>query len=447
MSSETQTHPGAAPGADPDLTGGGASGCCEQLAAASRVSRRRFLQGAAAGGAGAVATTVFGGAVRQTAFAATTGGNVLVVISLRGGVDGLGMVVPHGDPAYYKARPRLAVARDRLVARDGFFGLHPMMKPVEWLFTGGELAAVQAVGMDRPNRSHFLAMEEVEDADPTSSVRRGWVNRMVGLNQVNQPTEAVHLTSSMVPTMLAGSAPTLSATNLDNFSLPGADDAWATARRRQLGTVWNGAPGPLGSAGRSSLRVADRLGPVAEQTYRPANGVAYPDKWPSSELSAALKDTAHLIRAEVGAEIISVDYGSWDMHSDYGTHEWGEMQSMVTGFAESLNAFMRDLGPALRSRVTVVTISEFGRRVAENGNRGLDHGWGNMMLVAGGGVKGGRYYGTWPWLSADKLADGDLSVTTDYRNVLGEIVTRRFPDRPVGKVFPGLAYRPLGIMR
>ena len=423
------------------------AGCCEEYEHAAGVSRRRFLQGAAATGAGAVATSVFGDAVRQTAFAATAGGNVLVVISLRGGIDGLGMVVPHADPAYYSARPRLSLPADRLVARDDFFGLHPAMKPVEWLFTGGELAAVQAVGMDRPNRSHFLAMEEIEDADPTSSVRRGWVNRMVGLNQVSQPTEAVHLTSSMVPTMLAGPAPTLSASNLNDFSLPGADDSWAQARRRQLGTVWGGAPGPLGAAGRSALRVVDRLGPVAEQDYTPSNGVTYPTSWPSSGLSAALKDTAHLIRAEVGAEIVSVDYGSWDMHSDYGTDEWGEMQSMVTGFAESLDAFMRDLGPALRSRVTVVTISEFGRRVAENGNRGLDHGWGNMMLVAGGGVKGGRYYGTWPWLSSPELEDGDLAVTTDYRNVLGEIVTRRFPDRSIGTVFPGLTYRPLGIMR
>jgi uncharacterized protein (DUF1501 family) len=422
-------------------------GCCADYERAAGVSRRRFLKGAAASGAGAVATSVFGDAVRQTAFAATGGGNVLVVISLRGGIDGLGMVVPHADPAYYAARPRIAVPKDRLVARDAFFGLHPAMKPVEWLFTGGELAGVHAVGMERPNRSHFLAMEEIEDADPGSSVRRGWVNRMVGLNRVSQPTEAVHLTSSMVPTMLAGPTPTLSAGGLSDFSLPGAEDGWAGRRRRQLGTMWGGVPGPLGGAGRSALKVVDRVGPVAKQTYRPANGVKYPTDWPANGLAAALKDTAQLIRSNVGAEIVSIDYGSWDMHSDYGTDEWGAMQSMVGGFARSLDAFMRDLGGELRQRVTVVTISEFGRRVAENGNRGLDHGWGNMMLVAGAGVKGGRYYGSWPWLTAKNLEDGDLAVTTDYRNVLGEVVTRRFSDRSIGKVFPGLSYRPLGLMR
>ncbi len=418
---------------------------CQDYARASAVSRRRLLQGAAAAGTGAVATSLFGDAFRQTAFAATTGRNVLVVLSMRGGVDGLGMVVPHGDPGYYGARPRLAVSRAGLVAQDAFFGLHPAMKPLEWLYAAGELAAVHAVGMERPNRSHFLAMEEIEDADPASSTRRGWVNRMVGLNRVAQPTEAIHVNGTVTPTMLAGPAPTLSAAKLSKFSLPGAVDGWADNRRRQLRTVWGPASGPLGVGARSAIGVARRLGTVAGQTYRPHNGVRYPTEWPATGLSAALADTAHLIRADVGAEIVSIDYGSWDMHSDYGHEGAGDMQAMVSGFARSLDAFLRDLGE-LRSRVTVVTISEFGRRVAENGNRGLDHGWGNMMLLVGGGVRGGRYYGRWPGLRAGELEDGDLKVTTDYRDVLGEVIARRFPDRSVGKVFPGLVHRPVGVM-
>jgi uncharacterized protein (DUF1501 family) len=420
---------------------------CAEFERAADLSRRRFLQGVAATSAGAVATTMFGDAVRQTAFGASSGGNVLVVISLRGGIDGLGMVVPHGDPAYYLARPRIGVSRASLVAQDSFFGLHPSMKPLAWLYDSGELAAVHAVGMARPNRSHFLAMEEIEDADPGSSLRRGWVNRMVGLNGTAQPTEAVHLNGTVVPTMLAGPTPTLSATKLDGFALPGAVDSWADNRRRQLNTVWASAPGALGAAGRAALQVSAKLGPVAQQTYRPQNGAAYPTAWPAAPLADALQDTAHLIRADVGAEIVSVDYGSWDMHSEYGGESQGQMQAMVSGFAQSLDAFMRDLGPALRSRVTVVTISEFGRRVAENGNRGLDHGWGNMMLLVGGGVRGGRYYGRWPGLVPTALEEGDLKVTTDYRTVLGEVITRRFPDRSVSKVFPGLGYSPLGVMR
>jgi uncharacterized protein (DUF1501 family) len=422
--------------------------CCREYERAAGLSRRRFLKGVAAAGTGAVTTTMFGDALRQTSFAATTGGNVLVVISLRGGIDGLGMVVPHGDPAYYAARPRIAVPKGSLVALDpkGMFGLHPRMKPLEWLFNSGELAAVHAVGMEQPNRSHFLAMEEVEDADPTSSTRRGWVNRMIGLDGGSSPSEAVHLTSSIVPAMLVGPSPTLSAERLDRVMLVGAENEYARNRRRQLDTVWGSAKGSLGAAGRSALKAVDQLGPIAAKTYRPANGVVYPDKFPASDLSAALKDTAHLIRANVGTEVVSIDYGSWDMHSDYGTTEYGEMRGMVGGFAEALDAFMRDLD-TLRSRVTVVTISEFGRRVAENGNHGLDHGWGNMMLLAGAGVRGGQYYGRWPGLGSGKLVEGDLQVTTDYRNVLGEVITRRFPDRSTAKVFPGLSYRPLGLMR
>jgi len=187
------------------------------------------------------------------------------------------------------------------------------------------------------------------------------------------------------------------------------------------------------------------LAPVVNATYTPS--VTYPTAFPATGLAAALKDTAHLIKSEVGTEVVTIDYGSWDMHSDYGTTAWGDMQSMTAGFAGVLDAFMRDLGPDLRSRVTVVTISEFGRRIRENGNRGLDHGWGNMMLVMGAGVRGGRYYGNWPGLDASQRSDGDLKVTTDYRNVLAEIVKTRFGGgSPISTVFPGLTYQPTGFM-
>jgi uncharacterized protein (DUF1501 family) len=417
--------------------------CCEDYARAAGLSRRAFLGGMAVTGAGAVAASMFGDALLQASFGATTGGNVLVVISFRGGIDGLGMVVPHGDPGYYAARPRIGVPSASLVAKDAMFGLHPHMAPLEWLYNHGELAAVQAVGMSQPNRSHFLAMEEVEDADPTSSVRRGWGNRMIGLDADVLPNEGVNLGSSITPTMLVGPAPSLAAGSLGQITLAGAEGDYAARRRHQLQTMWASAPGPLGAAGRSALDTVARLKSVATATYVPT--VPYPDQWPAADLSAALKDTAQLVKADVGTEVVSVDYGSWDMHSGYGTVSAGGMQSMVAGFAASLDAFLRDLG-ALRSRVTVVTISEFGRRVSENGNHGLDHGWGNMMLVAGGGVVGGRYYGRWPGLGSGSLLDGDLAVTTDYRNVLGEIVTSRFPGRSIGSVFPGLTYRPLGLM-
>ena len=416
-------------------------GCCEDYARASGLSRRRFLAGLAATSGAAVATSVFGDAVRQTAFGKDVDGNVLVVVSLRGGVDGLGMVVPHGDPGYYAARPRIGVPAERLVAGDAFFGLHPRMLPLEWLWAAGELAAVHAVGMRVPNRSHFLAMEEIEDADPTSSVRRGWVNRMVGLDADTTPYEAVNLGDPITPTALVGDAPTLAARSLKDIKLVGAEEDFADRRRRQLTTMWRDVPTPLGAAARSALQTSQDLGPVVRAGYQPT--VAYPRAWPAVGLAQALENTAQLIKANVGTEVVTIDYGSWDMHSDYGSADAGEMQAMVGGFAATVDAFLRDLG-ALRSRVTLVTLSEFGRRVAENGNRGLDHGWGNMMLVMGGGVRGG-YYAAWPGLVTGQV-DGDLAVTTDYRDVLAEVVSRRFPTRPLASVFPGLLPTPVGVM-
>ena len=419
-----------------------ADACCQDYERAAGLSRRRFLAGMAATSGAAVATSMFGDALRQTSFGATPGGNVLVVISLRGGIDGLGMVVPHGDPAYYTARPRIALPKNSLVAMDEMFGLHPNMAPLQWMWDSGELAAVHAVGMEAPNRSHFLAMEEIEDADPTSSVRRGWVNRMIGLDSSPVPYDAVNLGNPITPTSLVGSSPVLSTGTLDSIVLEGATGDYKTRRRTGLSTMWNNAPGPLGTAARSALTTTKQLSRVVTSTYKPS--VTYPDAWPATGLSDALKDTAHLIKSDVGTEVVTIDYGSWDMHSDYGTTAYGDMQSMVGGFARVVSAFMNDLGP-LRSRVTLLTISEFGRRVAENGNRGLDHGWGNMMLLMGAGVQGGRYYANWPGLGSGSLQDGDLQVTTDYRNVLGEVVSSRF-GRTATEVFPGLTYRPLGVM-
>lgn len=417
--------------------------CCEDLARTTALSRRRFLGAIAATGTAAVATRIFGDAVMQASFGAETGGNVLVVLSFRGGADGLGLVVPHGDPAYYSARPSIAVPAAELVAADPMFGLHPGLAPLQWLWDGGELAAVHAVGMVRPNRSHFEAMEEIEDADPGSSLRQGWVNRMVGLDASPTAIGAVNLGTATPPALIEGATPTVAAGRLADIRLAGSDGRWKDRRRAQLRLMWEGTDTPLAVAAASAFDTELALEPVAGAAYQPA--VPYPIDRPASDLGNALKDAAQLIKSGMGTEVISVDFGSWDMHDGYGTLASGAMQEMARAFADSVDAFMRDLGD-LRSRVTLVTISEFGRRVAQNGNKGLDHGWGNMMLVMGGGVRGGRYYGQWPGLGAGKLVDGDLQVTTDYRQVLGEVVHRRFPDKDVTQVFPGVSYNPLGVL-
>jgi uncharacterized protein (DUF1501 family) len=418
---------------------------CEDFHRADALSRRTLLKGLGLAGAGAVVSTMFGDAFRQTAFAAVPTSEVLVVVSLRGGVDGLGLVVPHGDPAYYAARPGLALQKSALICQDPMFGLHPQMAPLSWLWQSGELAAVQAVGMSVPNRSHFLAMEVLEEANPGSIERRGWVNRMVGLDATASPLEAVQVGTQYPSTLITGPAPSLSVpdlTSLQIAALPGAG-TWPAKRRRQLELSWGASSGPMAEAGAEAIRVSDLAGGLVNA---PATTIKYPQDTYGKDLGAALADSAKLIRADIGAQVISIDHGTWDMHSAYGSPTFGRMMDMVGGLARALDAFMRDLGD-LRSRVTVVTVSEFGRRVAENGNGGLDHGWGNMMLLLGGGVRGGQYYGSWPGLGTDKRVDGDLQVTTDYRNVFAEVLNRKFPDRSLASVFPGLTYAPVGVMK
>jgi len=417
--------------------------CCEEYAKVARLSRRRFLGGVAAAGAAGVATSVFGDAVRQTSFAATRGGNVLVVISFRGGIDGMGVVVPIGDPVYYSSRRNINVPKDKVLVGDGSFGLHPSMKALEEFWISGELAAVHAVGMETPNRSHFEAMEAIEDADPGSSLRQGWVNRMVGLSGSSVASDTVHLGTSTPPTLIEGPTPSVATESLSDISLSSySGDGWPARRVKHLQRSWAGVSGPAGAAAKSALATVGTLGPLGKESYKPA--AAYPTEWPANGLAEALKDTAKLIKADLGTEVVSIDFGTWDFHDGYGNVGSGSMTRMIKAFAESLAAFLNDLGP-LRDRVTVATISEFGRRTTVNGNGGLDHGWGNMMLLAGGGVAGGKYHAKWPGLTTG--GDADLTVTTDYRNVLGEIVNRRFADKDVSKVFPGLVYKPIGVMK
>lgn len=418
-----------------------ARACCGDFSR-SQLSRRSLLQSAAAVGSGIALTQLFGETMMQATFAGTPGGNTLVVISLRGGIDGLGVVVPHGDPGYYQARPSTAVPAVNLLCADAMFGLHPAMAPLEPLWSSGELAAVQATGLAVPNRSHFSAIEEVEDAAPGSTARSGWINRMIGLGTSASTLDAVQLGMNFPTTALVGPNPTLATEGLDGLLVPGLDAA-ATQRYGSLQTAWAAAMGPLAVGAREAVAIS--RGPGQQLKAMPDSATPYPTAWNAAPFAEPLKSAAKLVRANIGTHVIAIDAGNWDLHTNYGTLAWGTMRSNVDGFAQALAAFMTDLGP-LRGRVTVVTISEFGRRVAENGSRGFEHGWGNMMLVVGAGVRGGRYYGRWPGLDPTPRPDSDLEVTTDYRNVLGEIIGKRFPDRSVPALFPDLTLAPVGLM-
>jgi uncharacterized protein (DUF1501 family) len=411
---------------------------CEEFSS----SRRGFLKGLVGAAGAGVLTAVAGDVFTQTAFAATgKADSVLVVLSMRGGADGLSLVVPHGDDAYYAARPRIAVPASRLLAKDATFGLHPSLKPLLPMWNAGRLAAVHATGLSAPNRSHFAAMEQIEDADPGSSARRGWINRMIGLDSFGSPLQAVQLGEPITPAQLYGREPTLVTRKVGDVSFPNAANR-TTYRQRisAMHTMWDREPGPLGRGVRATARAVRDFKPVHGTSTKPRNGAAYP----KNDLGSSLADTARLLRADVGVEVVTVDFGSWDMHANVGTLERGEMKDMANEMALAVAAFFTDLG-ALASKVTLVTVSEFGRRVKENANLGLDHGYGNVMFLAGAGVRGGRYYGQWPGLGSTKLVDGDLAVTTDYRSVLREVLRSRF-DVDTSKVFPRFSAERVGVM-
>ncbi|HET7327874.1 MAG TPA: DUF1501 domain-containing protein [Nocardioidaceae bacterium] len=417
---------------------------CPEFRREMHSTRRTFLKGSAAVAGAAAFETMTGGVFRQLAFGAGgTAANVLVVVSLRGGADGLSMVVPHGDPAYAVARPRIAVPTSALLAKDAMFGLHPAFKPLLPMWQAGTFGAVQAVGLPQPNRSHFAAMEEMEDADPGSAARRGWLNRMVGLDRAASPMEAVQLGQPTVPTALYGPAPVVAGAKLSSIRLASPRNRDAARRhRRSMNMTWGSARGPLGRGARSAMAAATTLRPLTTRTERPRGGADYP----KGDLGVALADTARLLRAGIGVEVVSIDYGDWDMHVGLGTVQGGAMRNNVTELATALAAFFTDLG-SLASRVTVVTISEFGRRVAENGGRGLDHGFGNAMLLLGAGVRGGQVHGSWPGLGSQRLVSGDLNVTRDYRSVLTEVLRSRFPTTDTSRVFPGFRPETVGTMR
>ncbi len=407
--------------------------CCEEYAS---LSRRGLLRGAAAL---AGTTTLLGTAVVTAAPASAARADaVLVVLSLRGAADGLSLVVPHGDPAYYQARPRIGVPADRLLVKDGMFGLHPKLAPLQDLWSSGRLAAVHAAGLPSVNRSHFAAMEEVEDANPGSTTRQGWLNRLIGTNTTSSPLEGFNFGRGGLPASLSGPEQVMSARSIDSVAIPG-DDKWDKdgGRVRSLHTLWDGDASPLGRGMRSTFEAVTQFKPVQGTADRT-------DSYPRSDLGRALGSVARVIRADVGTEVITVDQGDWDMHSDLGTADWGRLLRNADDFARSVAAFFDDLG-GLSDKVTLVAFSEFGRRVKENANYGVDHGYGNAMFLAGAGVDGGKYHGRWPGLT--DAYDADLTVTTDFRDVLGDVVASRFPRASLSAVFPGHHRTPVGVMR
>ena len=418
-------------------------GCDENQRLTTSLTRRGLRgRAAGAGAAGALAGLVGDGLSTQLAFAAPTyTGDTLVVLSLRGGFDGLSAIAPIGDADYYRARPGIALPKAVAIAGDAMFGLHPALAPLLPMWQSGNLAAVHAVGHPNPTRSHFAAMEEMERAATGTSIRTGWLDRMLGVSGASGPLAGVSLGTAMPSRLLAGPSRDVSMQSVDGFTLAG--DSAKRPMAVALRNLYADAPGLLAGPAQAadSALTATRVHRSAG-TDTPANGAVYP----ATPLGDALRDVARLIRSRAGLMAAAVDSGDWDMHEGLGTAAEG--QRMYDNLAETsaaLAAFAADLGPAGMAGVTLVTVSEFGRRVQENGSRGVDHGHGNAMLVMGGGLRGGKVYGTWPGLHPSALVAGDLAAVTDYRSVIGEILQKRCGLGALTEVFPGVSPSSFGL--
>jgi uncharacterized protein (DUF1501 family) len=362
---------------------------------------------------------------------------ILVAVFQRGAADGLNIVVPFAEKRYYQLRPAIAIpapgATNGAIDLDGHFGLHPALQAMKPLWDAGQLAIVEAAGSPDPTRSHFDAQEYMESGTPGVKVGEGWLNRAIPVQNENaSPLRAVAMGTQM-PVSLRGSRGALAIDDLPRFQS-------SQGRTTDvLETLYAGSSDPrLKRQGAGLFDAMRAMESVRQRPYTPANGAQY-----LGDFGRKLQQVARLIKADVGVEVAFVDMGGWDHHGN----ENSQLQGLLREFGGSLAAFSRDLGDHMED-IVVVTMSEFGRTAAENGSGGTDHGHGNLMMVFGGSVKGGLVYGNWPGLDQERLFEQrDLAVTTDFRDVLAEIVGGHLK-QSIERVFPGYqAGTPLGFLR
>lgn len=363
---------------------------------------------------------------------------VLVVVFQRGAVDGLNVVVPYGDRAYYDARPSIAVPRPgsgqgAALDLDGFFGLHPSLEPLLPFFRDRSAAFVHAAGSPDATRSHFDAQDFMESGTPgVKSTPDGFLSRAIVGEKIGKrsPLRAVAF-SPVLPRILSGPSGAVAITDLNSFGIR-AGAATAAASESFESMYSDTSEGLLGEVARESFEAVKILKAADPGRIAPENGAEYPQ----GPFGSALKQIGQLIKSDVGLEVAFTDVGGWDTHVGEGGAD-GQLANRLRDYGRGITAFARDLGSRMAD-VTLVTVSEFGRTVHENGNRGTDHGHGNFMLVMGGGVKGGKVYGRWPGLDSSHLYENrDLSVTTDFRDVFAEILAGRLGIQNLVPVFPG----------
>jgi uncharacterized protein (DUF1501 family) len=400
------------------------------------MNRRIFLKSSALAMVGVGSTPVWLSRALYAADAPSPRKKILVAIFQRGAVDGLNVVVPHGEPRYFEMRPTIAVPRpdgtpDSAIDLDGFFGFHPALKALKPVYDSGHLAIVQAVGSPDPTRSHFDAQDYMESGTPgLKATTDGWLNRALPSGG-ESPIRAVSMTPDL-PRSLRGHNEAVAINNLAEFQVhdPHESSTFESMYENTGDKVLNGT-------GRETFEAVKLMQSLAKQGYTPSNGARYP----SGRLAQSLRQIAQLVKSNVGLEVAFADVGGWDTHvNEVGQKaSQGQLPNLLQNFGDSLAAFYQDLGDRMAD-VSVVTMSEFGRTARENGNRGTDHGHANVMLALGGDIRGGKVYGDWPGMADEQLYENrDLNLTTDFRDVLGELVTRHLGNRQIAGVFPGYA--------
>ncbi len=413
------------------------------------ITRREFLVGcssAIAAMAGAkLNLTVFGSPLDEP------NQKILVNVFLRGGCDALNIIPPIAgdDRGYYEAsRPQIQIntsGEGAAIPLNGQFGLHPAAASLHGLFQDNKLAIVQAAGLHEDTRSHFDAMEYMETGTPGyKGTSNGWLTRhLLSAGALpGDPIIPVMAMGSQHPTSLQGNPDTLVTSRLDNFKLTYGPYQWRDAQRFALRKLYNGT-NSVRAAGLEALNAVDIIELQDFSTYVPSNGAVYPD----GSFGDQLKSIAQMIKLQLGLQIVTIDLGGWDTHNSQGIGSSGYFANLLQQLADGLTAFYTDLDTQ-SNRLTVTVMSEFGRRLRQNADYGTDHGHGGVMLLLGGEVNGGLY-GQWPGLRNDQLYDGaDIAVTTDYRQVLSEILIRRFGNPNLGTIFPGYQdYSPLGVVQ
>lgn len=398
------------------------------------ITRRAFMKDGALAVIGTAAVPTF--LTRSVLAQATTAqaqGKKLVIIFQRGAADGLNVVVPYREPAYYQYRPTIAIPQNQVIDLDGFFGLHPAMAPLKPLWDQRHLAVVHASGSPAPTRSHFDAQDFMESGTPgLKATVDGWLNRALQAEDLawpqrqHTPFRAVAL-GEQIPRTLDGRVQAVALDNIRNFGVQSSTAAagFAAMYDQSTDSVLHGTGQETFEAVKM-LRAADPAG------YVPAAGVEYPN----GPFGNSLRQIAQLLKADLGVEAAFADIGGWDTHQNEGAAE-GQLAGRLREFSLGLSAFWNDMGSEAEN-IVLVTMSEFGRTCRQNGTGGTDHGHANVMFVLGGPVKGGRVYGRWPGLEQEQLYQArDLAITTDFRQVLGEAAYRTLGSRNLELVFPG----------